>query len=48
MPGNMFLTAYHRAVEEKAKKSEKVVEVEQTSTTEKDEKPKTVKRKPKK
>lgn len=44
----MFLTQYHRALEETAKKSEKVVEVAKASTTEKDEKPKTVKRKPKK
>lgn len=45
--GNMFLTQYHRALDEQAKKSEKGVE-EKVSAPEKDEKPKTVKRKPKK
>lgn len=44
--GNMFLTAYHRAVEEAAKKSGKGAEAKVSAP--KEDKPKTVKRTPKK
>lgn len=45
--GNMFLTHYFRQLEEQAKKSDKAEEVKQASPAP-EEKPKTVKRSPKK